>query len=273
MGKSNPFKALMADDASYKDKSVKLMMLTESGSYRLGEASRPNIYHDNGHLDKHSTREPTPADRALFAGWVAALEASEAARPWLVDAHSAYRHFLFGKGKDRRVAYDRYIANDPAGQKLLKLVVADFIFHAEKIGENRKNFSLTSNVFGVGPGKFAPHPLTENWVKTLGQHVFWVSATVIVSVNRESKIRMDAELLIRAEDKYNFNPGDSDIATGIPDSANGRFEVCGLANQYMNYGEIRRMISWTKGVTDSVMVEGASSKVPDAPSDSRYGDR
>ena len=183
MGKISPFKALMADDASYKDKSVQLMMLTDSGSYRLDETSRPNIYHDNGHLDKHSRK-----------------------------------------------------------------------------------------VFGIGPGKFAPHPVTENWVKPLGQHVFWVSATVIVSVSREPKIGMDAELLIPAEDKYNFNPGDSDIATGIPDSANGRFEVFGLANQYLNYGEIRRMISWTKGVTDSGMVEGASSKVPDAPSDSRYGD-
>lgn len=273
MGASNPFKALMTEDSGNSDKPVPIVMITESGQYRLGEASRPNIQYDNGHLDQMVPREPTAADRALFAAWVSALEASELARPWLVDAHAAYRHFLFGAGKDRRIAYERYIDGDPAGKRLLKLMVDDFVVHAEIIGENRKSFALTSKAFDVGPGKFAPHPMTENWTKALGQHVFWVSANVEVGVTRDAKIELHAEIVIHAEDRYNFNPGAKDIATGIPDSANGRFELCGLGHQYMNFGEVRRKISWIKGSLNSVKYEGQQPKVPYAPSDSRYGDR
>lgn len=51
-------------------------------------------------------------------------------------------------------------------------------------------------------------------------------------------------MLIHAEDRYNFNPGAADIATGIPDSANGRFEMTGLGCQYENYGTVQRILSW-----------------------------
>lgn len=39
--------------------------------------------------------------------------------------------------------------------------------------------------------------------------------------------------------------GDSDIATGIPDSDNGRFEITGLGHQYDNLSTLRRVLTWT----------------------------
>ena len=42
------------------------------------------------------------------------------------------------------------------------------------------------------------------------------------------------------KDMYNFNPGAADIVTGTPDSANGRFEITGLANEYLNESTITR---------------------------------
>ena len=37
---------------------------------------------------------------------------------------------------------------------------------------------------------------------------------------------------IHAEDRYNFNPGAKDIATGTPDSENGIFEIATPKGQY-----------------------------------------
>lgn len=52
---------------------------------------------------------------------------------------------------------------------------------------------------------------------------------------------------LHAEDRYNFNPDNEDITTGIPDSANGRFEVTGLGHQYENHSTLRRILTW-KGI-------------------------
>lgn len=38
-----------------------------------------------------------------------------------------------------------------------------------------------------------------------------------------------------------------DIATGIPDSDNGVFEVTGLAKQYDQYAELERHVEWKYG--------------------------
>lgn len=54
----------------------------------------------------------------------------------------------------------------------------------------------------------------------------------------------DVEMTIHAEDMYNFNPGDSDIATGTPDAANGRFEITGLGHEYLNRGTFTQSFSF-----------------------------
>ena len=55
------------------------------------------------------------------------------------------------------------------------------------------------------------------------------------------------DMTLHAEDRYNFNPGQKDIATGIPDSDNGIFEITGLGNQFDQTAESRRIIKWKRG--------------------------
>jgi hypothetical protein len=52
-------------------------------------------------------------------------------------------------------------------------------------------------------------------------------------------------MTVHAEDRYNFNNGAADIATGIPDSANGELEAAGLAHGYMDYSTLQRTVRWT----------------------------
>jgi hypothetical protein len=110
---------------------------------------------------------------------------------------------------------------------------------------------MTSNAIqcGLDPeesawGELYPYPKTENWQKTIGAHYLWLSAQVALA-GTPAGTNITMYLTLHVEDRYNFNPGDSDIATGIPDEANGRFELAGLGTQYMNFASITRMLRWT----------------------------
>ena len=52
---------------------------------------------------------------------------------------------------------------------------------------------------------------------------------------------------VHAEDRYNFNSGSADIATGLPDNANGRFEEIGWAKPFDTSGELTRTVTWKLG--------------------------
>jgi hypothetical protein len=266
MGKksSDPFEALLKSTETKNVYSAPVGLIETSGRYRIGTPARPNIKHDNGHLDMYALQQPTLADRAQLLKWKGMLNASEAlcdARSGqhidkcngedLSDANGAYRHFLYGNGADRTIDYERYIKGDPSGRELISKLTADFQKHAAIIGKDRVQFSVTSEAFTVGHGGMAPYPATANWQKTLGAHFIWVSADVIVSANSKGIIVFDASVTIHVEDRYNFNPGSTDVATGIPDSANGRFEITGLAKQYTNYATIARHVKWDENSQSS----------------------
>jgi hypothetical protein len=91
-----------------------------------------------------------------------------------------------------------------------------------------------------------PYPATENWQKAIGAHVVWLSA-VVGATEVDGAVQFSMSLTVHAEDRYNFNPGAHDIATGIPDGANGIFEVTGLARQYMHYSTLQRSVVWREG--------------------------
>jgi len=74
---------------------------------------------------------------------------------------------------------------------------------------------------------------------------------------------------LHAEDRYNFNPGSMDIATGAPDSLNGELEVSGLAQQYMNYSTLTRHITWNGLSTGSYDATGSPDRRVRQPSDNR----
>jgi hypothetical protein len=81
------------------------------------------------------------------------------------------------------------------------------------------------------------------------------------------------QLEIEMEDFYNFNKGQFDIATGLPDDFNGRFELAGWAKSFYSRGKLVRTISWNAGQPPvgcgsiSSSVSGVSGKDRDTTPD------
>jgi hypothetical protein len=236
--------------------------------YKVGPPVRPAIAHDNGFLDRYRPRPATAADRAQFAKWAAVLEAAEAAQkvPFiphndLPDALAAYRHFLYGKGADRIFSYERYVMSDESGRITLENALIDARLGADSLfSADRKlsSFQMCSSAISCGSddpdfADFFPYPKTENWQKAIGAHSIWLSAMVNVT-GPAARPQFAMVVTLHAEDRYNFNPENEDISTGIPDSANGRFEVTGLAKQYMNFSTLVRQVRWegSSGVKPTV---------------------
>jgi hypothetical protein len=177
----------------------------------------------------------------------------------LKDGLQAYDHFLTGNGKDRTFSYDKFVKDDPSGKTILANGTRDIQKSAEDIYNQmiakdpslkgkEITFKITGSQIGVS-GKNAnfPYPKTENWQKAIGAHQVWMSADITVKPNANGKPDFSAKMTLHAEDRFNFNPGMTDIATGTPDAVNGRFETVGLAKQYMNYATLQRDVKWSQG--------------------------
>lgn len=225
--------------------------------YRIGPAQRPHIEHDIGFL-RFGKRAPTDDDYEQLHLWKLMLEGAESVRPDLSDALAAYRHFLEGRGVRRLFSYERYVNGDVSGRTTLRNAILEFQYAAVELALDHpdlRRFQFTGPAIPCGgdPGKYPdlsrrfPYPATENWQKAIGGHAIWISGTVEVDVDSVSERpkQFRGVMDLHAEDRYNFNPGADDIATGIPDSANGRFEVTGLAHQYENHGTLRRVLHWS----------------------------
>lgn len=92
-----------------------------------------------------------------------------------------------------------------------------------------------------------PYPATENWQKTLGSHFIWLSGEIKVYAPAlaSGPTTFEAVMTLHAEDRYNFNPDNIDIATGIADKENGRFEQIGWGHQFDHLSTLQRYLRWT----------------------------
>lgn len=229
--------------------------------YRLGSPIRPSsIIFDNGFLDKFKPRKPTADDYLALAKWQLKLQVAEQVRPDLVEACRAYRHFLTGSGLARTFSYEAYVYNDDSGTTTLANAMLDIQDGAEIIWEADKtvsSFSLTGGQISCGANTLFPYPATENWQKAIGGHVIWLSGDAKVADRKGAKWLV-LDMVLHAEDRYNFNPGAKDIATGIPDSDNGIFEITGLAKQYTQTATLKRRIEWQYGTLGSGSTSTAS---------------
>lgn len=185
--------------------------------YTLGTAQRPPLSHDPGFAD--CSRPATASDRALVAGWAAALEVAEALqgvpqvpKSNLPNALAAYRHFLCGGGATRTFSYDRYVANDKSGRITLENAVSDIQDGIEYISAQNpysSGFEATGSGIrceknGIWTHKY-PYPETENWQKTIGAHWIWLSA--VVGVNRGSPRDFVAAVTLHAEESLQLQSG------------------------------------------------------------------
>ena len=236
-----------------------------SGPFILGPPERPDIYHDDGFLGQFGPQSPSLKDYLNLLEWKARLEGADILRSDLSDATDSYWHFLEGGGKDRDFSYDRYVESDTSGAVTLGNAIRVAQENAEIICASTPNCSITSQAFfGGGSDARFPYPATENWQKSIGAHPFWLSADINQEfVGSENVYTM--VLTLHAEDRYNFNPGMYDIETGIPDSVNGRFEITGLAHQYMHYSTLTRTVTWVEGEYDTTSIVTA----PNSDSDQR----
>ena len=276
-----------------KEKAVKgkLFLREETETYKLGKPERPVYMHDNGHLGAQGEelkplRAPTEADKKMQRVMFARLQVAESMcndrenkKDWWwqnrqrfvnecgggnqPDANLAFRNFLFGKGKSRTVDYERYLRDEdskgamaPGTHKVVRMLINDFMAHAEAIGFNRQKFGLTSTqMYAIGKDGFADGPQDWNWRRTLGDHVIWISADVTAAAApKGTHIVYTADLTFHIEDMYNFNPGKSDGQLKINDSEGGMLELSGLAKQFMTFATIYRHIEWDEKVPVSVKV-------------------
>jgi hypothetical protein len=238
-------------------KQIKSLKSSFKGSYlyKLGSPSRPSIMHDKGHLVMPKAA-PTLGDKANLLKWKTMTAGGETFRPDLVDALAAYNHFLNGKGVNRTFAYDRYVSSDRSGRTTLnnainhiKLGVIDLWIADQSL----RQFNVTGPAIPCGASSSSfpdaglfPYPETENWQKAIGAHTIWLTGKVNVSVTKNTP-HFYLIMTLHAEDMYNFNPGQKDIRTGIPDSENGRFTQVRLAHPYLNTSTLVRSVNW-KGV-------------------------
>ena len=100
---------------------------------------------------------------------------------------------------------------------------------------------------------------TDNWSKALGGHQIWGSGEVEFDpVKCKYKLTIEIEI----EDFYNFNNGQYDIMTGLPDSENGRFEVFGWANSFFSRGKVKRIVTWNRGkINDTTKVDDNGNSI------------
>ena len=86
------------------------------------------------------------------------------------------------------------------------------------------------------------YPQTENWQRTIGGHTTYTDTDVKVEGDT-----VTATVTVYARDKWNFNNGQSDPASGTPDAVNGRFEELGWGKSFESSGSLTRTYTWKVG--------------------------
>jgi hypothetical protein len=228
-----------------------------------GAPTRPPIRHDHGFLDDGkgnfdpTKRQPPTADdlEAMKNARLAYVLAAKL-KPELFDGILAFRNYLQGKGAGLTCDYEKFLREDTNGQVVLSSAIEDAragvldIFDRKSptpaSGDRTDSLSVTSSAVPVSHNFRYPAPASENWQKAIGAHALWLSANATVQSKPATRSReVKIVLMLHAEDMYNFNPGATDIKSGIPDAVNGRLQVVGLAQEFLTTGTAVRTITFT----------------------------
>lgn len=202
----------------------------------------PKFKYDSG-FSKFPKEKPTGADRANFTIWTAKATLAQSVLP---NGTSAYFHYLGNTGKDFTFNLSSYLNEDKSGKILLTNITNIAKSNAEKVLTGPGKVSYYSQGFSAnGNSAEFPYPASEDWQKAIGAFNFYYKAD-LSSQSVKGGLKYTLNLTIYGEDKYNFNPGQYDIATGTSDNVNGRFEIVGWAKEYMQRGAAKvKTIEWT----------------------------
>ncbi len=212
-------------------------------AFVIGDPTRPELTWDEDFV--YGSAEPGFDDYKDAAEWKAKMAGARLLRGDLDDALDAYSHYWDNNGEPFRIDYDEACREDTAVKANVDSEVARATAGAERlIAAGNTSFRMS------GDAAPAPnYPTTENWQKTVGGYQQWSSADVSV---QGSTVTMT--VTVHAEDYYNFNRGQADIASGAPDNANGRFTEVGWAKPFPTSGEVMRTVTWQVGNPGSATV-------------------
>ncbi|SMP35238.1 RHS repeat domain-containing protein [Chryseobacterium profundimaris] len=200
----------------------------------------PKFNYDSG-FSKFPKQKPSGADRTNYALWTAK---ATMARPLLPNGVAGYMHYLGNTGKDYTFNFAKYLNEDKSGKTLLTNITNLAKNNSEKVLTQPGSISYYSQGFSAGNSLEFPYPESEDCQKAIGAFNFYYKADLSVK-SVKSGLKYTLNLTIYAEDKYNFNPGQKDIATDTPDDVNGRFEVIGWAKEFMQRGAAKiKKIEW-----------------------------
>lgn len=205
--------------------------------YKIGTGSKPDIKWDSGY-DYNPDAQATWRDRANWAKYGTLLNLAEKFNH-LPDGSRAYRHYRQATGTDLVVSYNRAIRGDRLISRGFYDELADAQGDIEREHDGQaQHFSIYSTSARLVDSD------TENWQKALGGHRIWGTGTVQYD---PATCEYVMEIEVEMEDFYNFNKGQADIATGLPDNENGRFEVLGWAKSFYSRGSVTRTVTWKRG--------------------------
>ena len=210
--------------------------VSEVDGYRQGPPARPDIPWDDDY--PVGSEEATLEDWIKWHEWGAKLNGARLLRPDLDDALDMYSHYRSNSGADFDFDYEEAIREDSSIKANVEIEITRA---AEAIDQMAQQGETTFQV----SGEAHPHtryPETENWQKTIGGYQQWSSANVQV---KDGMVTM--EITVHAEDHYNFNKGQNDIATQAPDDENGRFQAIGWAKGFDSHGSVTRTVTWPVG--------------------------
>ncbi|WP_234816670.1 MULTISPECIES: hypothetical protein [Mycolicibacterium] len=212
----------------------------------IAPPTKPKLEWDEGF--EYGSAKPTWQDYVKRMEWLAKLAGGRMIRSDLDDATQMYRHYWDNNGEPIEFDYEEAYQEDPGIRKNVDGQIARAQQGAEElIRAGNTSFSMTGD-----PVPSEAYPTTENWQKAIGGYQQWSSADVQVEGN---KVTMT--VTVHAEDHYNFNRGQADIATGAADNENGRFTELGWAKPFDSHGEITRTITWELGSAPTQAGEGS----------------
>lgn len=212
-------------------------------AFVIGPPTKPDIEWDEDF--EYGSADPTFDDYAAAAEWKAKMTGARLLRRDLDDALDAYAHYWDNNGKPHKIDYAEAYEEDESVRANIEAEIARAAAGADRlIAAGHRTFSMT------GDAASAPHyPVTENWQKTIGGYQQWSSGDVTVVGTTATMT-----VTVHAEDYYNFNRGQQDIASKAPDDANGRFTEVGWAKPFPTSGEVTRTITWQVGSPESATV-------------------
>lgn len=225
--------------------------------YVVGPRTVPPFMYDND-FPYDPDASASLGDHWDWQVWQAKLHGAQLSRADLDDALALYAHYTDATGTPMGIDYEEAYREDPEIRSAVDAEIGNTSRAVDQLA--RENglaaFSVTGDA--ASNSVLAGYPPTENWQKTLGGHNVWSNADVRIDGDQ---VTMD--VTVNADDRYNFNAGEQDIATGTPDEANGRFAELGWAKEFDVHGEVHRTITWTLGQPiPTIPYEGDTDRSP-----------